>query len=432
MAQGARVRTSAQATVVMFIVLALVCACTAVDPDTRQTATAAPTTSDASDWQDQADAISPLVIGSIEPAPVPVLGSDDSYHVAYELTVLNFSPRSAVITEVETLGPSGDVLTSLSEGEVGARTMVVADYSGAQTTPDGGVRIASGKTALLVIDDAYAARGDIPASVTHRITASFGRVESGEGGIAVLWPDEATQTGGDVRISDAEPIEIGAPVRGDGWLVSNACCTLNAHRNVILPVGGRINAAERFAIDISQIDVSRTRADGYSDGVEVDGDPTRNEDYLAYGAPVLAVADATVVAVHATEPDTPAGTLPLGPGFTLANLGGNSVVLELAPDLYAVYFHLAPGSPVVQIGETVTKGQEIALLGNSGNSSAAHLHFQLSRTPLVFSSDVVPYVIEEFTVVGSLDPASARFQDEPDPGPRQDALPLALTVVNFP
>ena len=287
MAQGGRVRTFAPATVIMLIALTAVTACTAEDLDAAPTVVPTPTTSGPPDWEDQADAISPLVIGSVAPEPVPVLGSDERYHVAYELTVLNFSPRPAVITAVETLGSGGEVLTSLSEGEVGARTLIVADYSAAQTTAGGGVQIPSGKTALLVLDDVFAARSEVPASVTHRITASFGRAESGEGGIAVLWPDEATQLGGEVGISDAMPIVIAAPLQGDGWFVDNACCTLNAHRNVLLPVGGRINGAERFAIDVSRIDVTRAEQDGFSDAVLVDGDPTRNEDNLAYGAPVL-------------------------------------------------------------------------------------------------------------------------------------------------
>jgi Peptidase family M23 len=241
-----------------------------------------------------------------------------------------------------------------------------------------------------------------------------------------------SQSGEDVMISTEDPMSVGAPLRGQGWLITSGCCDLNAHRNVLLPVGGRINGAERFAVDANLIDVASTRESGYSESVEVDGDPADNESYLAYGAPVLAVADATVVNVYATDPDTPPGTLPLGPGFTLANLGGNIIALELAPDLFAVYYHLAPGSPTVQVGDVVTKGQEIARLGNSGNSSAAHLHFQLSRTPLIFSSESVPYVFDEFTVVGSLDPATGEMIDEPSPGPRQNALPLALTIIDFP
>lgn len=379
------------------------------------------------------DEISPLVISAVAPDPIPVLGSDERVHVAYELTVLNFAPRPAVITSVETLAPDGEVLTSLSEEEIAARTMIVADYGGAEPFDgDGpGLRIPAGKTALLVLDDTYADGDDVPTTVTHRISASFGTPESGDGGIAVLWPDEVTQTGSPVTISTDQPVEISAPLEGQGWLVSNGCCGLDAHRNVLLPVGGRINGAERFALDLEMIDVAATRENGYDPSVEVDGDPTRNEDYLAYGAPVLAVADATVVAVEESVPDTPAGTLPLGPGFTLANLGGNSIVLELATDLFAVYYHLAPDSVTVDVGDHVSEGDEIARLGNSGNSSAAHLHFQLSRTPLIFSSDAVPYVIDEFTVVGAIDPAGGELLDEPNPGARRDALPLALTIVDF-
>ena len=419
------------------LVVSVLSACTAGVPGAEPSATASTEkdTPSSVDWSEQADVMSPLVIGAIAPAPIPVRGSDESFHVAYELTVLNFSPRPAVITSVETLAPDGSAVTTLSQDEVAERTMIVADYGTPAPAEDGaeaGMWIPSGKTALLVLDDVYSTREAIPASVTHRITASFGPAESGEGGIAVLWPDEISQNGGAITISTEEPIAVGAPLRGQGWLITSGCCALNAHRNVLLPVGGRINGAERFAVDANQIDVASTRENGYSDSVEVDGDPGDNESYLAYGAPVLAVADATVVTVHATDPDTTPGTLPLGPGFTLANLGGNVIALELAPDLFAVYYHLAPGSPTVRVGDTVTRGQEIARLGNSGNSSAAHLHFQLSRTPLIFSSESVPYVFDEFTVVGSLDPKTGQLIGEPSPGRRQNALPLALTLIDFP
>jgi len=412
-------------------------ACTGGLPVDSPSPAAAPTSESRApvDWREQADVMSPLVIGAVAPAPIPVWGSDRSFHVAYELTVLNFSPRPALITSVQTLGPDGSVLATLTQEEVAARTMIVADYSAPEPADDGGaaaVDIPSGKTALLVLDYVSPSPDTIPASVTHEITAIFGPAGSGAGGIAVLWPDEISQTGGTVTVSEEEPVSIGAPLHGAGWLIANACCTLNGHRNVLLPLSGRINGGERFAIDASQIDVASTRENGYDASVEVDGDPSDNASYLAYGAPVLAVADATVVFVHSTDPDTAPGTLPLGPGFTLANLGGNVIVLELAPDLFAVYYHLAPRSPTVRVGDTVTKGQQIAQLGNSGNSSGAHLHFQLSRTPLIFSSESVPYVFDEFTVVGSIDAESGELIDVPTPGTREDALPLALTIIDFP
>ena len=390
----------------------------------------------APDRTQSADVISPLIIGSVAPDPTPVKGSDDRYHVAYELTVLNFAPRPATITSVETLAPDGSVVAALSQEQVAGRTMIVADYAAPSSAVAGSAaaqtRIPAGKTALLVLDDTYAAREAVPATDTHRITATFGTAESGEGGIAELWPDQATQTGGPVSMTAAEPVRIGAPLTGPGWFITAGCCTLNAHRNVLLPVDGRINGAERFAIDAVRLDVSAADERGLTDDVVLRGDPTENESYLAYGAALLAVADATVVWVEAGVPDTRPGSLPLGAGFTLANLGGNAVTLELAPDLYAVYYHLAPGSPTVKVGDKVTKGQVIAQLGNSGNSSEPHLHFQLSRTPSVFSSDTVPYVFDQFTLLGTVDEVAKSIVQRPTPPTRQGELPLALSVVDFP
>lgn len=404
-------------------------ACTGLTPVDTSSATPRPAAAP-QEWSTQTDVMTPLLITALGPDPIPVRGSDEAFHAAYELSVLNFSPRPATITSVEILGPGDAVLHALSQQEVAERTMVVADYAPAASgQPE--VSIPSGKTALLVLEITAATRAQLPDAVTHRISASFGPAETGDGGIAVLWPDTTSQDGGEVHVSVAEPVVIGAPLRGSGWIVSAGCCTLNVHRNVLLPVGGRINGGERFAVDVSRVNVPALRADGYSAGVTVDGDPAVNEDHLAYGAPVLAVADATVVAVHSTDPDTTPGTLPLGPGFTLANLGGNGVALQLAPDLFAVYYHLAPDSPTVAVGDRVTKGQEIARLGNSGNTSAAHLHFQLSRTPLIFSSDSIPYEIEEFTLVGRIDDETGAF-DERHTGARERALPLALDVVDFP
>ena len=38
---------------------------------------------------------------------------------------------------------------------------------------------------------------------------------------------------------------------------------------------------------------------------------------------------------------------------------------------------MIPGSITVSIGDTVSEGQVIGLVGNSGNSDLPHLHFQV-------------------------------------------------------
>ena len=42
------------------------------------------------------------------------------------------------------------------------------------------------------------------------------------------------------------------------------------------------------------------------------------------------------------------------------------------------YLHLQAGSPMVQVGDVVQKGQQIARMGNTGVSSGIHLHFAVS------------------------------------------------------
>lgn len=73
----------------------------------------------------------PLVVTPLTPDPIPVLGTDGQYHVAYELTVLNASPRDLTITKIETLadGPDGPVVRTVDAAEVIARSFLVADYT---------------------------------------------------------------------------------------------------------------------------------------------------------------------------------------------------------------------------------------------------------------------------------------------------------------
>ena len=56
----------------------------------------------------------------------------------------------------------------------------------------------------------------------------------------------------------------------------------------------------------------------------------------------------------------------------------------------------------VRVGDRVTKGQEIGRVGNSGNTYEAHLHFQLMRSALPLSSDQVTWVIDDFTLAGTV------------------------------
>ena len=79
---------------------------------------------------------------------------------------------------------------------------------------------------------------------------------------------------------------------------------------------------------------------------------------IAANTPVLASSDGVVV----------------GTGFDPS--AGNYVIIKHLNDLYTNYFHL--NSISVSLGEKVTSGNIVGLVGSTGNSTGSHLHFGIS------------------------------------------------------
>ena len=61
---------------------------------------------------------------------------------------------------------------------------------------------------------------------------------------------------------------------------------------------------------------------------------------------------------------------------------GNVIVIKHDDHLYSVYAHLATKGILVKKGQKVKKGQVIGIVGNTGNSTAPHLHFELLFTSI--------------------------------------------------
>ena len=98
-------------------------------------------------------------------------------------------------------------------------------------------------------------------------------------------------------------------------------------------------------------------------------------------------------------PDEKPGVL--DPHLTLKDAGGNHVIVNIGGYRYAFYAHLKPNSITVEEGDNVRRGQVFARLGNSGNTTAPHLHFHVMDAPLPLGAEHnLPYVFDLFRYQG--------------------------------
>jgi murein DD-endopeptidase MepM/ murein hydrolase activator NlpD len=177
---------------------------------------------------------------------------------------------------------------------------------------------------------------------------------------------------------------LGPPLRGPRWAV-----IVEAHRRALQPINGALQNSQRFVTDWS----ARLDAQGRTGA----GDLTQNTSYFAYRQPVLAVGGGEVVEAVDRYPDQiPNQKVPVG----LDAADGNYVILKLGEGVFAGYAHFKPGSVRVHRGQRVRSGQVLGELGNSGNTTGPHLHFQLMNRPSLLDADGLPFVLNRFTLEG--------------------------------
>ena len=191
-----------------------------------------------------------------------------------------------------------------------------------------------------------------------------------------------------VETQMTSPLIVSAPLQGEYWLAVNGPSNTSIHRRAYDINHGVVNFPERFAIDFMQFG---------SNGKPYKEDASVNKNYFGYGATVYAVSAGVVVAVHDGEPDNKPGRRDYP--INLNNLGGNSVLIDMGQHRYAFYGHLMPNSLKVKVGDRVSNGQPIGLLGNSGNSDAPHLHFHIVNSPSELFAQGIPYGFELFYTV---------------------------------
>jgi murein DD-endopeptidase MepM/ murein hydrolase activator NlpD len=178
------------------------------------------------------------------------------------------------------------------------------------------------------------------------------------GAILLVLPAYHGRTVPDVAIDLAMPLGPGR------YLVINGGATpaINAHFYTLDQESAADFRGQSYAIDIIGNNRVGLRAPGISPA-----DPTK---YIIYGHDVLAPCAGTVLATVDGVPDNDV------PEMNRNSMTGNSVILD-CDGLAVVLAHFIPGSINVSEADQIVSRQQIAFVGNSGNSGEPHLHMHV-------------------------------------------------------
>jgi hypothetical protein len=171
-------------------------------------------------------------------------------------------------------------------------------------------------------------------------------------------------------------VAIDLPLEGEWTMVAGGRSTLLSHHYRHPHV--------RNALDFARL----------VDGQAFLGNPEHEASWHSFGQPVLAPADGTVLSVRDDLADEPVGALGQLP------TEGNAIVLDIGGGHYVVFMHLQQGSALVRPGQSVTQGQRIAAVGDTGGSLSPHLHLQIQDRPSLNDDEVrtFPMVFEHTTL----------------------------------
>lgn len=149
------------------------------------------------------------------------------------------------------------------------------------------------------------------------------------------------------------------------WFVMQGGDSINVNHHMT-------NPSQLYGIDFIKIGGVTQRELFQTDGKSV-------EDYYSWAQEVLSPAEGVVIDTNNSVLDNPIGQT------DASHPAGNYIILETSEKNYIVLAHFKKDSIVVKKGDVVKINQLLGLCGNSGNTSAPHIHMHLQNAPEIFS-----------------------------------------------
>ena len=359
--------------------------------------------------------LTPLVASVLAP-PHAFPGSDGRVHLVYEVRIANGTGTRLRLERIGVADAKGGApLATLDAAAIGGR-LSLGGRRGSEAR-----ELRPFQFGVVFLHVTLAAGAPVPARLVHTIEGSLDEPRA-----------DITVRVAETSVVSSPVPSLGPPLRGHGYVAADGCCNSIRHVRALLALNGTFYLSQRFAVDWERID---------AEGTIFRGNPKDVRSYHIYGDAVLAVTDATVIASRNDLPDQVPGKLP--DGLPLDEADGNYVILDVGGGAYALYAHMVPGSVRVRAGDHVRRGDQLGTVGNTGNSQAPHLHFQMMDGPSGFASNGVPYVFDAFAVTavdqaGTADFDRAEATGSPltltprvPPASFSQVMPLDLSVVDW-
>jgi murein DD-endopeptidase len=338
-----------------------------------------------------------------KPETVLISGQPTLY---YELHLVNNSADSLFLQTLNISKQDGALLRVIEKNELRKQFSTEKKINDQQE-----VILLPSASAILYLETIVP--GNTTGQLTHRLLFKTKRDP-------VAGLDSATTAV--INYAPPAAVVVGPPVREGDWAAVYDPSWERGHRRVVYAPDGKTRIPGRFAIDFIKMDQQGKYASGDENGIK---------NWLGYGATVIAVADGVIASTLDNFPESK--TLSAHPSWPSEKATGNYISIDIGNGHIVFYEHLQPGSIKVKAGQAVKKGDPIAALGFTGQTTGPHLHFHIANANSPLGAEGIPFAFERFTMIGSY-PDFGQFGKAPWTPAQQVVTkerPASNTVIRF-